>query len=1083
MGTPKKSSFCTACFFFFIFLLFFISHASAIELSSKENDYLRTKGTIVFVSQTRYPPFEFTDTNRQHEGMMLDFVRWMAVEIGFNPVFMDMTFQQAQEAVLSGKADIITSLFYSDKRKERFEFTETLFDVPAAIFIRAERTDIKDIKNLTGKTIAIQRGDYAKDFLESEKIRFDVLDTEDFAEATDMVISGKADAVIGDEQIVLYHIFSNRLTDYIKKMGEPLYVGRNCMASNKNNAILIRILNKGINEARKSGVLDKISAKWLGSKYGHQESFLERYLWQVSALTGGLLLLSLLVWAWNVRLRTLVRKKTEIISLREEVLRQREAYLSAIIENQPGLIWIKDTAGKFLAVNQAFAISCGKQNGEELVGKTDLDILPSALAEKHRSDDYLVTETGEPNIVEEPVYDGGETRWHETFRTPVFDGQGKIIGTTGYTRDITERKRMEESLMESREELAEIFSMSLDMICIADINTATFLKVNPAFTRILGYPEHELLKRPFLDFIHPDDVESTIAVINNKLQKGERAIDFTNRYRCKDGAYRWLSWMSHPIPKRGITFAVAHDITERKRVEDALAQSEKKYRMVLETNPDPMIVYDKEGKVIYLNPAFTRVFGWSLEERIGKKLDDFVPDESWPETRMMINMVIAGENFSGIETLRLTREGKVIPVSISGSCYRNHEGNIEISVINLRDITRHKQAEKEKAKLEEQYKQAQKMEAIGQLAGGVAHDFNNMLSIILGYSQMAMREIDSSSQAYTNIQEIINAARSSADLVRQLLAFARKQTIAPKVLDLNDIVAGMLNMLPKLIGEEINLLWIPAANLWPVKMDPAQVDQIVANLTVNARDSISGVGKITIETGNAEFNEADCATNVDLIPGQYVLLAFSDNGCGIDKEIMEQIFEPFFTTKEFGKGTGMGLATVYGIVKQNNGFINIYSELGKGTTFKIYLPRFGGEKPAIDKTRTHAEPLTGTETVLLVEDNEALLELCKVMLEKLGYAVLTASTPDEAIRLAGEHACGDIHLVVTDVVMPNMSGRDMQKQLSILLPSLKFLFMSGYTANFIAHRGILYEGVHFLQKPFTMNDLAAKVRKALEGGL
>ncbi|MDP2861801.1 MAG: ATP-binding protein, partial [Desulfobacterales bacterium] len=276
----------------------------------------------------------------------------------------------------------------------------------------------------------------------------------------------------------------------------------------------------------------------------------------------------------------------------------------------------------------------------------------------------------------------------------------------------------------------------------------------------------------------------------------------------------------------------------------------------------------------------------------------------------------------------------------------------------------------------------------------------------------------------------------------------------------------------------IDLFWSPAANLWPVKMDPSQIDQLLANLAVNARDSISGVGKITIETGKAEFDDSYCAQHAGFVPGQYVLLAVSDNGCGMDKETCEQIFEPFFTTKEIGKGTGMGLATVYGIVKQNNGFINVYSEPGKGTTFKIYLPRFGEEGMAIDEPSAHTEPLTGTETVLLVEDNEALLKMAEVMLEELGYTVLAAGSPNEAFQLAEQYE-GDIHLVLTDVVMPEMSGRDLQKRLTAL-SGMKYLFMSGYTADAIAQRGILDEGVHFLQKPFHMKDLATKVREALE---
>jgi CheY-like chemotaxis protein len=289
-------------------------------------------------------------------------------------------------------------------------------------------------------------------------------------------------------------------------------------------------------------------------------------------------------------------------------------------------------------------------------------------------------------------------------------------------------------------------------------------------------------------------------------------------------------------------------------------------------------------------------------------------------------------------------------------------------------------------------------------------------------------------------------------------------------------------MLHKLIGENIDLTWKPAANILPVKMDPTQIDQILINLAVNARDSISGNGKIYIETCDAEIDDSCCATHTYFVPGHYVLLIVSDNGCGMDKETLDKVFDPFFTTKKLGKGTGMGLATVYGIVKQNNGFINVYSESGKGTTFRIYLPLHGDKDAALDKSGMHAEPLGGSETILLVEDEKVLLKLGKVMLEELGYNVLTASAPGEAIRIVEEHI-GEIQLVVIDVVMPEMSGRDLQLRLSGLCPDLRFLFMSGYTANVIAQRGILDKGVNMLQKPFSMDDLASKVREALGKGL
>ena len=371
------------------------------------------------------------------------------------------------------------------------------------------------------------------------------------------------------------------------------------------------------------------------------------------------------------------------------------------------------------------------------------------------------------------------------------------------------------------------------------------------------------------------------------------------------------------------------------------------------------------------------------------------------------------------------------------------------------------------------------MESVGRLAGGVAHDFNNMLGVILGHTEMIMDQTDPSHLFFANLQEIQNAARRSADLTRQLLAFARKQTVLPKVLDLNNTVDRMLNMLERLIGEDINLVWLPCKKLWPVKIDPSQIDQILANLCVNARDAVAGVGKLTIETGICTFDESYCAVHKGFAPGEYVFLAVSDNGSGMDAETQENIFEPFFTTKGMDKGTGLGLATVYGIVKQNNGFINVYSEPGQGTSFKIYLPRHAGKIDQIQQ-KNPKEPIPlGNETILLVEDEPAILNLTTMMLQRLGYIVLAASTPGEAIRLARDHM-DKIDLLMTDVVMPDMNGRDLAKNLLSLYPKLKRLFMSGYTANVIAHHGVLDEGVRFLQKPFSKKDLADMLRKVLE---
>jgi CheY-like chemotaxis protein len=331
---------------------------------------------------------------------------------------------------------------------------------------------------------------------------------------------------------------------------------------------------------------------------------------------------------------------------------------------------------------------------------------------------------------------------------------------------------------------------------------------------------------------------------------------------------------------------------------------------------------------------------------------------------------------------------------------------------------------------------------------------------------------------YTPLKAIQKAGQRSADLTRQLLAFARKQTVLPRVLNLNDTVSSMLKMLQRLIGEDIGIVWMPQAGLLPIKMDPSQIDQILANLCVNARHAITGLGKITIETQNTAFDAAYCAVHRGFVRGEFVMLAVSDDGCGMSKDILGHIFEPFFTTKEMGKGTGLGLATVYGIIKQNNGFINVYSEPGKGTTFKIYLPRV--EKEFVEATaKAPTGPLQGSgETVLLVEDEPAILDVSQAMLKQLGYTVLPAGTPSEALRLAKVHT-DQIRMLITDVVMPEMNGRDLAKLICEIKPGLKCLFTSGYTANVIARHGVLDEGVDFLQKPFSVADLAAVVRQIL----
>jgi len=538
-----------------------------------------------------------------------------------------------------------------------------------------------------------------------------------------------------------------------------------------------------------------------------------------------------------------------------------------------------------------------------------------------------------------------------------------------------------------------------------------------------------------------------------------------------DGTVKWYETSVHPIPE-GI-FVLINDITERKLAEadnDRLVSA-------IEQSGECVVIIDKGRVVRYVNPAYEKVTGRTREEVIGRRLDSDLNENNTYNKEFWATLE-SGKPWGGrLEDRR--KDGAPYTEVATVSPVFNDAGDIVNYVSVSRDITGYLELQKEKERLQDQVLQIQKMESVGRLAGGVAHDFNNMLNVISGHAQLAMDSLDPSAPVYRHLSEIYKASLRSSALTRQLLAFARKQTIAPRVLDLNITLGNMLTMLQRLIGEDIELEWNTGHNLWPVRIDPAQIDQILANLAVNARDAIEKHGKITISLENIVLDEDYCRQHPGSMPGDYVMITFSDDGCGMEHDIREHLFEPFFTTKTDGKGTGLGLATVYGIVKQNDGFISVYSEPGRGTTFKIYLPRYqGSETPGAIETEN--KPVTGgAETILVVEDEKTVLDLTKDMLERLGYHVIAVNSPDEAIRLAQNYD-GKIDLLLVDVIMPGMTGRDLSEHLANLRPGIKKLFMSGYTADIITHRGILEEGVFFIQKPYSIKSLAENVRAALE---
>ena len=537
--------------------------------------------------------------------------------------------------------------------------------------------------------------------------------------------------------------------------------------------------------------------------------------------------------------------------------------------------------------------------------------------------------------------------------------------------------------------------------------------------------------------------------------------------------------MLHELRVHQVELSMQNEVLRESQAETDTARA--KYFDLYDRAPVGYCTISKKGMILQANLTAATLLGVPKNAMIQKPLSNFIFSEDQELYYLhLIQLFKTGER--QICDLRMVKQdGNMFWVHLEAVVdLQDRDGETENPEYRLviTDITERKQAEEENAGLQKQLIQAQKMESIGRLAGGIAHNFNNMLFVILGNTEIALDRLDPADLLHENLTEIHNATQRSAKLTRQILAFARKESVAPIALNLNETVEEMLKMLRCIIGEDMELVWRPGNNLWSVKIDPSQIDQILANLCANARDAISGVGKVVIELKNRTIDTIFCSTHMGSLPGDYVLLSFSDNGCGMDKETLNNIFEPFFTTKAFGLGSGLGLATLYGIVKQNLGFINVQSEPGQGTTFNIYLPRYVDKSVTIQREESTESINHGHETILLVEDELAILKMSKMMLERSGYTALSAETPGKAIQLALENS-QEIHLLMTDVVMPEMSGKDLAEKIKAVYPNIRLLFMSGYTADVIAHNGILEEGIHFIQKPFSMHELTAKMRGIL----
>jgi PAS domain S-box-containing protein len=772
------------------------------------------------------------------------------------------------------------------------------------------------------------------------------------------------------------------------------------------------------------------------------------------------------------------RDVTEALAV-AEALRRSEEQHRALAESIPNLVWVYRPDGTPEYFNRRWTEYTGVR-AEELAAGTRPEIV-------HPDDRPRMQEVWERALQEGHLYEieyrlrraDGAYRWHIGRAVPVHDPEGRVARWFGTCTDIHDGRQAEEERSWLAQHIRLLLESTGEGIYGLDHGGhCTF--INRAGAAMLGYTPEELVGREMHSVVHHHRTGGILYPLEEcpiyaafREGRGVRVED--ELFWRKDGLAFPVSYTSYPAAEGGFRGAVVTflDVTERRQAEAALRLRDRAIRAVAQgilitdaTQPD--------NPIIYASPGFERLTGYTAAEVVGRNCRFLQGTDSDRQAVARVREAVQDGEPCVVEVLNYRKDGTPFWNELSISPVRDEAGRLTHFVGVQADVTARR-------RLEEQYRQAQKMEAIGQLAGGIAHDFNNLLTIINGYADLLLQSLPPADPSRELLVEIHRAGERSAGLTRQLLAFSRRQVLTPRVLDLNAVVADTEKMLRRVIGEDVRLATAPGIGLWPVRSDSGQVEQVLLNLAVNARDAMPTGGRLTIETRNVELDEGYAVAHPGARPGPHVLLAVSDTGCGMSDEVKARIFEPFFTTKGAGKGTGLGLATVHGIVTQSGGHVGVYSEVGVGTTFKVYLPRAEG-LVARSKGRVGTPtPPRGTETVLLVEDDPGVRALSRHILAGCGYTVLEAGDGDEAERVASRHV-GPIHLLMTDVVMPGQGGQAVAKRLLEQHPNLKVLYVSGYTDDAVVRHGVLHDQVNFLQKPFTSAALAWRVREALDKG-
>ncbi|NIA23104.1 MAG: PAS domain S-box protein [Proteobacteria bacterium] len=1063
--------------YFFIFVLFISIRLFPRDLLSRtERDYWDKNGTINIIGDTKYPPFYFVEPNGEIDGITPDILRWAAVELGLKMEFNHSDFHSAMKSVLAGKNDVMCDLFYSKARDSLFDFTEPLYKVKTYIFVPTERTDIHSLNDLNGKMVAIQKGDFAIGFLGKKGIKCKIIETADFESAIEKLIKGKADAVVGDDPVIMYYAYKLKVRKKIKRVGEPLYMANSCLAVRKGDTVLLNILNKCVKLAEQKNTINRLTLKWFGMPLnGYKESLIQKYAPVLVYIVLILLIIVFSIWFWNFRLQKSLRERT--IDLRKSLngLHNYKEEMENVLETIKGYIWWGriDSNGEIVDWNCSDSVvritGYEKENfrtqdtrfWEKLIYPEDLEMVVKAFYE-------LENHEKEINMDYRIVTNNGKIKWLSENVKIIKDKKTGEKFVNGICFDTTEMT----SLEYKRAYFKSLFESLNEAVVITD-NEGNFVDINNSFTELFGYSKSEVLGKNYTEVMTNEGKDTYIKNIRKKLSE-KRKLLFEAKRRSKDGTLiDVLITVSPVIIKSEIQGAIILliDLRERVRLIEQIKDERERLRTILRSIGETIIVTDIEGKIDMLNRIAEIHLGIDSKNIKGVYFAEVLKIPNTDEKKEIINSfdkairnreVVNVKN--DVNIIRKDNREYMFKINISPIFAKSSD--VKGVVIVLNDVTY-------LHKMENTLIRAKNLESLGVLAGGIAHDFNNYLTAILGNIEIAEMKEKTNGDMKQLLDKMKDATIDAKNLTMQLLTFAKGDTNLKEITFISDLIKDTVSFV--LSGSKSNAKVEIDENLWDAVVDKGQIKNVVSNLLINAEQSMPEGGNITVKANNVILTEDE----VPQLPlGKYIKIDIIDEGKGIPKDVLDNIFDPYFTTKRMG--SGLGLATAHSIVKNHGGLIKVESEVGKGSQFTIYLPasseRIGKKETVINKN------IKIKARILVMDDEKMIRDVVGEMLNIMGYEVDFAADGNEAIKKYKDAMDKNMKfdVVLLDLTIPGgMGGRETIKKLLELDPMVKGIVVSGYSTDVIISKYKKYGFKNAVLKPFQMEELSSALKEVL----